>query len=460
MAGNSRTLRQPRFVAAVAIVALGTGGVAAARTAAGGLGDPFFPRQGNGGYDVRSYDLRLRVHPERDLLQGTVRIRATATEDLGSFSLDLRGLEVIGARVDDAPVRRSRAAQKLILGPPPIAAGQEFTAVVRYRGRPRAILDRDGSREGWINTDDGSVVVAEPRGAPTWFPVNDALTDKAEFEFRVTVPRPLKAIANGSLVKRVRRGQRSVWRWSAREPMAPYLATVATGRFRLRESDEAGIKALSAIDPRLWPESRGPLRKTGRVLALFESLFGPYPFEVTGAIVDDAPMVGYALETQTRPVYDRRPRVTLIAHELAHQWFGDSVGLTTWPEIWLNEGFATWAQWRWAEQAGGPTTAERLERLSATPATAGGFWNPPPAGVPGPGELFSDSVYVRGAMALEVLRQQVGEPTFVAILREWTAAHAYGNATIAEFVALAEARSGQELGPLFDAWLYQPGKPT
>ena len=121
------------------------------------------------------------------------------------------------------------------------------------------------------------------------------------------MPRPLKAIANGSLVKRVRRGQRSIWRWSAREPMAPYLATVATGRFRLRRGNEAGIRALSAIDPRLWPQSRAPLRKTGRILTLFQSLFGPYPFEVTGAIVDDAPTIGYALETQTRPVYDRRP---------------------------------------------------------------------------------------------------------------------------------------------------------
>jgi aminopeptidase N len=449
-----------RRLAAVATIALGAAGVTGAAASAGGLGDPFFPGQGNSGYDVGAYDLRLRVDPERDLLRGAVRIRATATEDLSGFSLDLRRLDVIGTRVDGEPVPHSHAAQKLTLGSPPIAAGQQFTAVVRYRGRPRAIVDPDGSREGWINTDDGSVVVAEPRGAPTWFPVNDALTDKARFEFRLTVARPLKAIANGDLVKRARRGRHGVWRWSVREPMAPYLATVATGRFRLQRGNHAGIRSLTAVDPRLWPRSRAPLRKSGRILALFESLFGPYPFEVTGAIVDDAPMIGYALETQTRPVYDRRPHPTLIAHELAHQWFGNSVGLTTWPEIWLNEGFATWAQWRWAEHAGGPTTAERLARLSATPASASGFWNPPPAAISGPGELFDDSVYVRGAMALEVLRQRVGESVFVAILREWTSAHAYANATIAEFIALAEARSRQELAPLFEAWLYQRGKPV
>jgi aminopeptidase N len=448
-------------VASIAVLgAIGAIGAQGA-VAATGLGDPFFPEQGNGGYDVRAYELRLQFHPDRDLLQATATIQATATDELRSFSLDFRHLRTLGVRVDGRLAARTRSGQKLIVvAPAPIAIGQRFTVAVRYRGHPRPINDRDGSKEGWFNTDDGSLVAAEPRGAPSWFPVNDALTDKATFEFKLTVPRSLKAIANGRLVERARRGRRSVWHWSVTEPMAPYLATVATGRFRLRRSTEAGIEALTAVDPRLWARSRAPLRRTGRILALFESLFGPYPFEVTGAIVDDASMIGYALETQTRPVYDRVPRSTLIAHELAHQWFGDSVGLTTWPEIWLNEGFATWAQWRWAEQAGGPTTAERLSRLSATPASANEFWNPPPAALPGPGKLFSDSVYVRGAMALEVLRQQVGERTFVAILREWTSAHAFGNATIAEFVALAEARSGQELSLLFDAWLYRPGKPA
>jgi aminopeptidase N len=368
---------------------------------------------------------------------------------------------VIGVRVDGEPAPRARSAQPLMVGSPaPIAAGQRFTVVVRYRGHPRPITDPDGSQEGWFNTEDGSIVAAEPQGAPSWFPVNDSLTDKAAFEFKLTVPRPLKAIANGDLVGRARHGRRGVWRWSAAEPMAPYLATVATGRFRLRRSSEAGTEALIAVDPRLWSRSRAPLRRTGRILELFESLFGPYPFTTTGAIVDDAKAIGYALETQTRPLFDRPPRTPLIAHELAHQWFGNSVGLTTWPEIWLNEGFAQWAQWRWVERTGGPTTAERLTRLSATPAAENGFWNPPPAALPGPEKLFSDSVYVRGAMALEVLRQQVGEQAFLAILREWAAAHAYANATIAEFVALAEARSGQELSPLFDAWLYRPGKPA
>ena len=161
--------------------------------------------------------------------------------------------------------------------------------------------------------------------------------------------------------------------------MATYLETVATGQFKLRRSRVNGIRSLTAVDPKLWKRSKGPLRMSERILSLLEELFGPYPFGQVGAIVDDAKSIGYALETQTRPVYDRPPSTVLIAHELAHQWVGNSVSLSSWPEIWLNEGFATWAEWRWAQEAGGPTTAERFEELQRTPAANPGFWDPPPA---------------------------------------------------------------------------------
>jgi aminopeptidase N len=174
--------------------------------------------------------------------------------------------------------------------------------------------------------------------------------------------------------------------------------------------------------------------------------------------VDRAP-VGFALETQTRPFYDEAPGSVLVAHELAHEWFGNSVSLETWPEMWLNEGFATWAEWRWAEEAGGRTTARRFADLRDEPPGKRRLWSPPPGAIPRPAQLFADSVYVRGAMTLEALRQRVGDRAFYAILREWVARHAYGNATIAEFVALAEALSERQLDRLFERWLYRPGKP-
>jgi aminopeptidase N len=425
-----------------------------------GLGDPFFRHAGNGGYDVREYRIDLRFRPSSDKISARTRIDATATQDLSSFDLDYRGPRIRALTVAGVAAEHARDGQELVVTPAaPLAAGADFRVEVRYRGKVGTITDPDGSRAGWFNTKDGSVVAAEPRAAPTWYPANDYPTDKAGFRFEVTVPRRLEAIANGRLVSHRREGRRSTWVWRQDEPMATYLATVATGQFKLRRSNVSGVRSLTAVDPELWKRSKGPLRKSDRILSLLEELFGPYPFKSVGAIVDDAKFIGYALETQTRPVYDRPPNDVLIAHELAHQWVGNSVSLSSWPEIWLNEGFATWAEWRWEQERGGQTTAQVFDDLMRAPADEVQFWNPPPAALPGPERMFSDPVYVRGAMALEALRQQVGQPTFRTILREWATANTYGNVTIAEFIALAEARSGQELGPLFDAWLYRSGKP-
>jgi aminopeptidase N len=464
VAGTSRSRRAGAALLTLVLAGLylTTAAPAAAEPSPGaaGLDDPFFPLSGNGGYDVREYRIDLRYRPRGDSISARTRIDATATQDLSSFNLDYRGPRIRGLAVDGVAAPYAREGQELIVTPAaPIVAGAGFRIDVRYRGEVGTVTDPDGSREGWFNTPDGSVVVAEPRGAPTWYPANDYPTDKAAFRFELTVPHGLDAIANGRLVDRRRRGRTSTWIWRQDAPMATYLATVATGQFKVRRSKVNGIRSLIAVDPKLWKRSKGPLRESGRILSLLERLFGPYPFGEVGAIVDDAKFIGYALETQTRPVYDRPPDAVLIAHELAHQWIGNSVSLSSWPEIWLNEGFATWAEWRWDEEAGGPTTAERFAELQRTPAGDPGFWNPPPAALPGPEKLFSDPVYVRGAMALEALRQQIGDPIFRAILREWATANADGNVTIAEFIALAEARSGQELGPLFDTWLYQPGKP-
>ena len=227
--------------------------------------------------------------------------------------------------------------------------------------------------------------------------------------------------------------------------MATYLATVTIGRFRVDRGRAAGVPSYVAVDPREARESKRPLRATPKILRLFDRLFGPYPFSQVGAIVEHAPEIDYALETQTRPVYDAAPNARLIAHELAHQWFGNSVSITTWPDIWLNEGFATWAQWRYAQSVGDASPAKRLRRLQREPAGETSLWNPPPAALRKPAQLFADSVYVRGAMALEALRQRIGNHAFYSTLRTWTRTHRDANATIAEFIELAEAQSGKDL---------------
>jgi aminopeptidase N len=463
-------------IAVCALVTAASAGSAASATVAftpgsPGLGDPFFPRSGNGGYDVSHYDLDLTYFPNLDRLVATATIRATATQDLSRFDLDYRGPSIYRVSVDGEPAEFTRRGIELVVEPASgIANGSAFEVVVSYRGSPHEITDPDGSIEGWVQTNDGAFVVGEPRGSPTWFPCNDHPTDKASYAISITVPRGTEAVANGALQGRTpsrrRRGTEMVtWNYVAAEPMASYLATATVGQFSIDRTRVAGLGSLVAIDPledtgpRTSRRLRRSFHRSDEIITLFSGLFGAYPFTQTGAIVDHAPQVGYALETQTRPIYDGAPAETTVAHELAHQWFGDSVSLERWQDMWLNEGFATWAQWRWQQEAGGPTTAQALSNLEAQPPSRTDLWEPPPAAIPTPAELFSTSVYTRGAMALEALRQRVGSPTFYNILRAWTAEHAYSNATTADFIALSEAQSGVPLDDLFDRYLFEHGKP-
>ncbi len=293
----------------------------------------------------------------------------------------------------------------------------------------------------------------------TWFPANSHPKDKSSYDFTITVPEGRTAVANGVL-----RGQHTAhglttFRWHEAAPMAAYLATATVGTFKVEQyTTRDGIRVYNAVDPREAHASAPVLKKLPSVLAWESGLFGPYPFRAAGAIVDHAPDVGYALETQTRPVYDSAPDLTTLVHESAHQWFGDSVSLTSWKDIWLNEGFATYAEWLYSEQHGGDSAQKTFDHLYARPATDG-LWAYP-AGDPGSGKnLFGTPVYARGAMALHELRKAVGDPDFFRILRSWAAAHRAGHGTTAQFQRLAECASGKNLDGLFHTWLYTKGKP-
>jgi len=219
------------------------------------------------------------------------------------------------------------------------------------------------------------------------------------------------------------------------------------------------VPYYEAVDPSQVAASTAVLKRLPNIVDYFSSVYGPYPFPSTGAIVDDAPSVGYALETATRPLFDSAPSQGTLAHELAHQWFGDDVTLNRWRDIWLNEGFAEFSAWLWSEHTGGQTAAQRLTALEAIPA-GNGIWNPPPGNPGSADQIFSGSVYERGAGTLEALREKLGDATFFEIMRGWVQAHAQGNATVAQFESFAESVSGKNLAPFFYNWLMRPGKPT
>ncbi len=451
-------------VASVALLCLAAAATAHAATySAGsrGLGDPFFPLAGNGGYEVSHYDLDVNYRPSSRKATASAVVSATATQGLSRFDLDFLGPRVTRLTVDGDEAGFRRDGQELIITPPaPIDDGADFEVVVAYRGRLRPRTDPDGSRDGWVPTRTGAHVVSEPVGSPSWYPCNDYPTDKATFRTAITVPKGRMAFGNGLLVDRVHRERTTTFVWEMSDPMATYLATATNGRFkRLGRRTIAGLPAYLGVAPAALPEARSSLQKLRLIPGYFEPAFGPYPFDSIGAVVDDTNRVGFALETQTLPVYQHSPPGLTVAHEEAHQWFGNSVSIDRWPEIWLNEGFATWSEWFWQQQIGRRSLERTFKRLYGIPGREKGIWNPPPARPTKPKHLFAESVYVRGGLALEALREEIGDAAFMTLLRRWASEHAYGNANTNDLIALAEEVSGRDLSGFFDAWLYERGKP-
>jgi aminopeptidase N len=447
---------------AVALLALAATPAAASFTpGAPGAGDPFFPLEGNGGIDVGDYALKLAYDPATRHLDGTATLSVTATQDLSRFDLDLRGFTVGRVTVDGAAAGVARDGNELQITPArPIRTGTAFTVVVPYAGEPQAVIDPDGSTEGWVVTDDGAAVVGEPQGSPAWFPANDTPADKATFTVAMTVPAGLTAVGNGSLQSQTSAGGRTTFTWRERFPMATYLATITLGRFDVTTGrTPGGIPTYIAVDPSQANSASASMKKLPEMVDFLVGLYGAYPFENAGAIVDNAPGIGYSLETQTKPFFDDAPDEVTVLHELSHMWFGDAVTLAQWPDIWLHEGFATWSEWIWTERQGNKSAAQKLKELENTPAQQTWFWSPAPADPGEPANLFDGTIYDRGAMTLEALRERIGDGTFLSLLRTWYAQHRYGNATTPQFIALAQQLSGRDLSGFFHAWLYDPAKP-
>jgi aminopeptidase N len=445
-------------LASVAALAL-SGAAAAAGGAPEQPTEPFFPRSGNRGYDVKHYDVSLGYQPRSGVLNARDTIEGRATARLSRFSLDLDGLKVTSVSVDRDSAKFSRGRGKVKIVPAtPIAKGEEFTVELRYQGLPRKVTDPDGSTEGWYRTSDGAVAVGEPVGTAAWLACNNAPRDKASFAIQITVPAGLKAVSNGKLVGRQKVDGRVRFSWSEPVPMAGYLALVDIGEGKLVHGQVGKLPTWTLIDPRLEKHSRAAINSLPEIIRWESHLYGPYPFAAAGSVVDVADLQ-YALETQSRPIYAFAPDRTTVVHETAHQWFGDSVSLERWPNIWLNEGLATWTQWYFAERHGGRGAQQVFARLYRTPASKTGFWDPP-SGHPGEAKnLFAVSTYVRGAMTLQALRDKIGTRNLVKILRTWATEHRHAHGDIEEFIALAGQVSGEHLRGFFDRWLFQRGKP-
>ncbi|WEV28831.1 M1 family metallopeptidase [Streptomyces sp. 71268] len=431
-----------------------------------GVGDSYYPESGNGGYDVSHYDLRLKYQPKTDLLEGTATLVTTAKQDLSRFNLDF-GLPVSEVRVGGKKATFTTAGKhELVVTPAsPLAKGQQTSVVVRYAGKPSA-LAIDGFT-AWARTPDGGVIAQEPEGSAWWFPGNDHPTDKATYDISISVPDGTQAISNGVLLSESSKLGWTRYNWRSDKPQATYLATLAIGKFDItKDTTASGLPVINAFSKDLGANdgaARASIERSTEITEWLETVFGPYPFNSVGGYVPNVP-ASYALETQTRPFYgkkafDRGSNVSVVVHELAHQWYGDSVSLKDWKDIWVNEGFARYSQWLWSEKEGEGTAQELAQYAYDQHPADDPFWKVKP-GDPGPDNQFHGAVYDRGAIALQALRNEIGDDAFFAILKDWPTVNKYGTASVKDFVHFAEKSSGKPLAQLFDTWLYTDSKPA
>lgn len=431
-----------------------------------GMGDPYFPKMGNGGYDATHYDLDLKVNPKTRMLNASTTMAAKATQDLNSFNLDFQGFDISRITVNGKEAQFQRKDGELTVSPQDgIAQGQDFKVQVDYAGKPESYNSPYAPIPiGWNSIADGSYVLSEPDGASHWFPVNDHPRDKASYSFKVTVPNEYQAVCNGVLQEKQQHGDSTSYVWEAKEQMASYLATVNVGKFVEQSAvSPQGVPITNFFPASIAKKAESDFGRVPEMMDFFTKRYGDYPFSSYGNLVVDASVGGAALETQTRPIYERgmvtgdRRTEFVYAHELAHQWWGDNTSVKDWKDIWLNEGFANYSHMMWKhEHEGGMKKLDRamyqmymfLPRHDA------------PVSDPGQKDMFSENVYNRGAVALHQLRKNLGDETFFNSLKAFQKEFGGKNVTTDDFIKTVNQVTGKDNNAFFDKWVKSPDLPA
>jgi len=421
------------------------------------IGDRYLPDTGNEGYLVSDYDLELTYRPGANRLEGWARITLRPTRTLRSFSFDLAGLTVSKVLIDGKAVARfaTRGRKLHVSAAKPLPDDADIVVSVRYAGNPTPARGPWGD-VGWEELTEGSLVAAQPNGAATWFPCNDHPSNKATFTTTITVDSPFYVLCNGTLTSRRTGASQTTWRYEQSEPMATYLATVQIGNYELVQL-AAQPRQLAVLPPKLGVRFHYDFARQPTIMETFERLFGPYPFDNYTVIVTDDDL-DIPIEAQGISVFGanhldaERGYERLVAHELAHQWFGNSVTLREWRHIWLNEGFACYAEWLWSEASGGDSAQELATRQHKRLA---GLDQDLIIADPGPELMFDDRVYKRGALALHGLRTAIGDDAFFDVVRSWTATYRHSVADTDDFLALVGDDAAQVLKP----WLFEANLP-
>ncbi|WP_392969260.1 M1 family metallopeptidase [Streptomyces sp. LN245] len=427
--------------------------------------DPYFPANGDPRYRVHRYELALDYRPGPNRLSGTARINAIAGRSaLPEFQLNLADFRIGRVRVDGkAPHYTHRGGRLRIRPPKPIRAGAAFTVEVHWSGNPKPVNSPWGGI-GWEELEDGALVASQPIGSPSWYPCNDRPADKAAYQISVTTPSAYAVVAGGRLLTRTTKASTTTWVYEQSAPTSSYLVGLSIGKYQtvlLGDPGLGGVPQSGHLPAQLLPEFSRDFARQPAMMELFQGLFGPYPFGEYAVVVTeeelDVPVEAQGLSLfGANHVDGARGSERLIAHELAHQWFGNSVTIADWRHIWLNEGLAKYAEWLWSERSGGrparQLAAAAHRKLSSLPRDL-------LLSDPGRKLMFDDRLYERGGLTVHAIRCAMGDEAFFRMLRGWATLHRGGTVTTSVFTAHVSRYAAEPLDELFTAWLYETALP-
>ncbi|MFG3090803.1 M1 family metallopeptidase [Streptomyces antibioticus] len=427
--------------------------------------DPYFPDNGDLRYRVHRYELTLDYRPGPNRLSGTARINAIAGRaPLTEFQLNLADFRIGRVRVDGRQATYTHRGGKLRMRPAkPLRAGAAFTVEIHWSGNPKPVSSPWGGL-GWEELTDGALVASQPTGAPSWFPCNDRPADKATYLISITTPSAYSVVAGGRLLTRTTKASTTTWVYEQAAPTSSYLVGLSIGKYQtvlLGDPGLGGVPMHGHIPAHLLPQFSRDFARQPAMMDLFQRLFGPYPFDEYAVVVADeefdVPVEAQGLSLfGVNHVDGARGSERLVAHELAHQWFGNSVSIADWRHIWLNEGFAKYAEWLWSERSGG-RTAQQL--AAAAHRLLSGRPQDLRLADPGRKSMFDDRLYERGGLTLHALRCAMGDEPFFRMLRAWAGLHRGGAVSTATFRSHVARHADDPLDTLLTAWLDRPELP-